>query len=64
MITKLKWKNHNILGNLDFDFTKKDGTSYNTIVLADENGVRKTSILETSLNREILFCMNMRRIYN
>lgn len=47
MIKKIKWKNHNILGNLELDFTKKDGTVYNTIVIAGENGTGKTTILET-----------------
>ena len=47
MITRIKWKNHNVLGNLEFDFTKEDGTSYKTIVIAGENGTGKTTILET-----------------
>ena len=47
MITRIKWKNHNVLGNLELDFTKEDGTPYNTIVLAGENGVGKTTILDT-----------------
>lgn len=47
MITRVKWKNHNILGNLELDFTKNDGSSYNTIVIAGENGVGKTTILDT-----------------
>ena len=46
MIKKIKWKNHNILGNLELDFTKEDGTIYNTIVIAGENGTGKTTILE------------------
>lgn len=47
MIKKIKWNNHNILGNLELDFTKPDGSVYNTIVLAGENGTGKTTILET-----------------
>ena len=47
MITKLKWKNHSILGNLELDFTNADGRPYNTIILAGENGTGKTTILET-----------------
>ena len=46
MIKKIKWKDHNILGNLELDFTKEDGTIYNTIVIAGENGTGKTTILE------------------
>ena len=47
MIRKIKWNNHNILGNLEIDFTKPDGSVYNTIVLAGENGTGKTTILDT-----------------
>ena len=47
MIRKIKWNNHAILGNLELDFTKPDGSVYNTIVLAGENGTGKTTILET-----------------
>lgn len=47
MIGKIKWNNHDVLGNLELDFTKPDGSIYNTIVLAGENGTGKTSILET-----------------
>lgn len=47
MIKKIKWKNHTSLGNLELDFTKPDGSIYNTIVLAGENGTGKTTILET-----------------
>ncbi len=47
MIRKIKWKNHPILGDLELDFTRDDGTVYNTIILAGENGSGKTTILET-----------------
>lgn len=47
MIRKIKWNNHDVLGNLELDFTKPDGSIYNTIVLAGENGTGKTTILET-----------------
>lgn len=47
MITKLKWKNHSVLGNLKLDFTNASGNPYNTIILAGENGTGKTTILET-----------------
>lgn len=50
MIRKIKWKNHNILGDLELDFTKEDGSIYNTIILAGENGTGKTTILETLAN--------------
>lgn len=47
MIRKIKWNNHDVLGSLELDFTKPDGSIYNTIVLAGENGTGKTTILET-----------------
>ena len=47
MIKKIKWNNHEILGNLELDFTKVNGGVYNTIILAGENGTGKTTILET-----------------
>jgi len=46
-ITKLTYINHDIMGDTVIDFTKSDGTPYNTIVLAGENGNGKTTILET-----------------
>ena len=39
-----------MLGDLELDFTKANGTPYNTIVLAGENGTGKTSILGTLAN--------------
>ena len=47
MIRKIKWNNHDVLGSLELDFTKPDGSIYNTIVLAGENGTGKTTILDT-----------------
>ena len=47
MISKIKWKNHSVLGNLELDFTKDNGKIYNTIILAGENGTGKTTILDT-----------------
>ena len=47
MIRKIKWNNHDVLGDLELNFTKPDGSIYNTIVLAGENGTGKTTILET-----------------
>lgn len=47
-ITKVKWRNHPILGDLELDF--KNGATnepFNTILFAGENGTGKTSILET-----------------
>lgn len=50
MIKKIKWKDSNVLGSLELDFTKSDGTVYNTVVIAGENGSGKTNILETLAN--------------
>ena len=47
MIKTVKWKDHPSLGNLELNFCKYDGTPYNTIILAGENGTGKTTILET-----------------
>ena len=47
MIKKIKWNNYKALGDLELDFSKPDGSVYNTIILAGENGVGKTTILET-----------------
>lgn len=47
MIKSIKWNNHEILGDLELNFTKPNGEAYNTIILAGENGSGKTTILET-----------------
>ena len=47
MIKSVKWKDHPSLGNLELNFCKDDGTPYNTIILAGENGTGKTTVLET-----------------
>lgn len=49
-----EWKDSKILGNLELDFTKPDGTAYNTVVIAGENGSGKTNILETLVQ----YCIN------
>lgn len=46
-ICKAIWENHPILGNLELDFLKADGTPYSIIVLAGENGTGKTSVLDS-----------------
>lgn len=47
MIKSIKWNNHEVLGDLELNFQKADGTAYNTIILAGENGAGKTTVLET-----------------
>ncbi|MBE4947286.1 AAA family ATPase [Chryseobacterium culicis] len=46
-IRKVKWKDHPILGNLELDFLREDNTPFDGIILAGENGVGKTSIIES-----------------
>lgn len=47
MITKIKWKNHPVLGNLTLDLLKAPNQPYKTIIFAGENGCGKTSIMKT-----------------
>lgn len=47
MITKIKWKNHPVLGNLSLNLLNASNQPYKNIVLAGENGCGKTTILET-----------------
>lgn len=50
-LRKVKWESHHILGNLELDFTNKDINSpYDIIVIAGENGIGKTVLLETIYN--------------
>ena len=50
-LRKIKWRSHEILGDLLLDFTNATtGKPYDTIVIAGENGTGKTSILESIYN--------------
>lgn len=42
---KIRFENHPILGNCNFDFTDKDGNTVDTIIIAGENGCGKTVLL-------------------
>lgn len=44
-IKKIKYKDHNILGNLELDFTNKNGEAEDMILIAGENGCGKTTII-------------------
>ena len=46
-IRKVKWQTHPVLGSLELDFTRPDGTVYENIVLIGENGSGKTSVMES-----------------
>ncbi len=47
MLTSIEWNNDPVLGSLKLSLTKDDGTPYQTIVIAGENGTGKTRILQT-----------------
>lgn len=42
---KIRFENHPILGNCNFDFTDKNGNTVDTIIIAGENGCGKTVLL-------------------
>ena len=42
MIKKLEWNNDSVLGDLKLDFSKPDGSLYETVIFAGENGTGKT----------------------
>ncbi|GHV82446.1 hypothetical protein AGMMS49991_10040 [Spirochaetia bacterium] len=46
-IRKIKFENHPVLGTLELDFTDKQGKTVNTIIIAGENGVGKSLILNS-----------------
>ena len=46
-LRKVKWQNHPVLGNLELDFTRDDGTAYDTVILIGENDSGKTSVMES-----------------
>ncbi|MBU3104411.1 AAA family ATPase [Clostridium gasigenes] len=45
-IVSIKLINDRVLGSVEFDFTNSDGEIVNTIILAGENGVGKTRLLD------------------
>lgn len=45
-IKSIKIEKHKIFGNLELDFTDKNGNAYNTIIFIGENGVGKTTLLD------------------
>jgi len=47
LISEIKYKNDEVLGNLGLSFVNENGKPYKTIILAGENGTGKTRILET-----------------
>ncbi len=61
-IRKIKFEDHQILGNLELDFTNGNGKTVDTIILAGENGCGKTQILEAIYNLENLLKYNPDRV--
>ena len=53
-LKKLNIEDHPVLGNLDLNFTDKNGEILNTIVFAGNNGSGKTSILDQIFNKNLL----------
>lgn len=50
-ITRLKWNdNHPILSGLDLNLTDSHGNPYKTIIIAGDNGIGKTTILQSILD--------------
>lgn len=46
-IEKIKYNNHDILNDLEIDFSDKNGNELNTIVMIGENGSGKTTLLKS-----------------
>lgn len=46
-ICKLNWYGHPVLGDFSLNLTKTDGTPYDTVIFAGENGSGKTVILNS-----------------
>lgn len=46
-ILKINWYGHPVLRDFELCLTKNDGTPYDTVILAGENGSGKTKILES-----------------
>lgn len=44
-IRKIRYENHSLFGNTDFDFTNSEGNVVDTIIIAGENGVGKSRLM-------------------
>lgn len=60
-INKIHLENHPLFGTMDIDFTRPDGKTLDTIVIAGINGTGKTTLLETIF--EIGTDASVRNIY-
>lgn len=45
-IRKIRYKNHPLFGNTEFDFTDSEGNVVDNIIIAGENGVGKSRLME------------------
>lgn len=44
-VRKIKFVDHPVLKNMEFDFTGKDGKAVDTVIIAGENGCGKSTLL-------------------
>lgn len=45
-VRKLKLSNHPVLGNLELDFTDSSNKAVDTVIIAGNNGIGKSSLVE------------------
>ncbi len=45
-IRKIKYENHYLFGNTEFDFTDNEGDAVDNIIIAGENGVGKSRLMD------------------
>lgn len=45
-VRKLKLSNHPVLGNLELDFTDSSNKAVDTVIIAGNNGIGKSSLME------------------
>ena len=60
-IRKIEFTNHPIFGDLQLDFTDENGKTLNTIIIAGENGVGKSLLLNTIFEFSNLSLSNEKR---
>lgn len=48
-VRKLKLSNHPVLGNLELDFTDSSNKAVDTVIIAGNNGIGKSSLVELLL---------------
>jgi len=60
-IRKIEFTNHPIFNNLKLDFTDKNGKTINTIIVAGENGVGKSLLINNIFEFSNLNVINDKR---